>query len=240
MEGDRPRRWGIAATLGWTALALVIGQSVALAVLMWWGRSAGSGLSISHYDGRVLTLATVVSNPLQIAILAWAARLRGTAVADYFALGTFRARDVGVGLAATGALVIAISVFGRLTGQELVTSFQTESYASTPSLAWLAALFIAVVTVAPFGEETMFRGFLYRGLVKAPDRPIWGILVITVLWTALHVQYDWFGLLQVFVLGLLLGWMRWRSGSTMVVFILHALVNLESAIETVAKVGWTL
>jgi len=98
----------------------------------------------------------------------------------------------------------------------------------------------AVVLVGPLGEEIMFRGFLYRGLVRVHDRPIWGILTISILWTALHVQYDWSGLLQVFLIGLLFGWVRWRSGSTTLTFVLHALMNLESAVETVIKVGWVI
>lgn len=239
METETPKPWSIVTTLAWAALALAIGQGAAMATLVWWvGHSATRSLSLVHYDGTVLTLATLVANPLQIAILAWAARLRGAAVADYLALGAFRARDFGVSLVVTAALVLAISVFGLIAGQELVTSFQTESYASTPSLGWLAALCVAVVIVAPLGEEVMFRGFMFRGLVRAQHHPIWGIAVIAVLWTALHIQYDWFGLLQVFLLGILLGWARWRSGSTTLTFVLHGLINLESAVETVIKVGW--
>ncbi len=240
MESEIRKPWSVATTLAWAALALVIGQGAAMATLVWWmGHSATHGLSLVHYDGTVLALATLVADPLQIAILAWAVRLRGSSVADYLALGSFRTRDFGVSLATTAALVLAISGFGWLAGQELVTSFQTESYASTPSLAWLAALCVAVIIVAPLGEEIMFRGFVFRGLVRAHDHPVWGIVVIAVLWAALHIQYDWFGLLQVFLLGILLGWARWRSGSTTLAFVLHALINLESAVETVIKVGWT-
>jgi membrane protease YdiL (CAAX protease family) len=43
-------------------------------------------------------------------------------------------------------------------------------------------------------------------------------------------------MLQIFVVGLFLGWLRWRSGSTVLTFILHALFNLEGTIETVVQV----
>jgi len=49
----------------------------------------------------------------------------------------------------------------------------------------------------------------------------------------LHVQYDWAGMLQIFIVGLFLGWIRWRSGSTLLTFVLHALFNLEATVETV-------
>ena len=50
----------------------------------------------------------------------------------------------------------------------------------------------------------------------------------------LHLQYDWTGILLIFVVGLFLGWMRWRSGSTLLTFLLHALFNVESTLETAA------
>ena len=34
-------------------------------------------------------------------------------------------------------------------------------------------------------------------------------------WTAMHIQYDAIQLTQVLLIGLLLGWLRWASGSTL-------------------------
>jgi membrane protease YdiL (CAAX protease family) len=58
--------------------------------------------------------------------------------------------------------------------------------------------------------------------------------LISLLWAVPHLQYDWTGILLIFVVGLFLGWMRWRSGSTLLTFLLHALFNVESTLETVA------
>ena len=43
--------------------------------------------------------------------------------------------------------------------------------------------------------------------------------------------------LEIFAAGLFLGWMRWRSGSMLLTFLLHALFNLEGTIETMAQVN---
>ena len=87
--------------------------------------------------------------------------------------------------------------------------------------------------VQPAGEEVMFRGFLFRGWARS-ERSAWpAIVVISILWAVLHVQYDWAGMLQIFIVGLFLGWIRWRSGSTLLTFVLHALFNLEATAETV-------
>jgi len=37
---------------------------------------------------------------------------------------------------------------------------------------------------------------------------------------------------QVFGFGVLLGWMRWVSGSTLLTMLLHCLINFEGMIET--------
>jgi membrane protease YdiL (CAAX protease family) len=96
-------------------------------------------------------------------------------------------------------------------------------------------MLFAAIIVAPAGEEIMVRGFLFHGLVRS-ERSAWpAIVVISVLWAALHVQYDWTGILQIFVIGLFLGWMRWRSGSTLLTFLLHTLFNLEGTFETVLQ-----
>ena len=105
-----------------------------------------------------------------------------------------------------------------------------------PPQGWLPALLAGAIIVAPAGEEILFRGFLFRGWART-DRSAWpAIVAISVLWAALHVQYDWAGVLQIFVIGLFLGWMRWRSGSTLLTFLLHALFNLEGMLETVLQV----
>ena len=96
-----------------------------------------------------------------------------------------------------------------------------------------AALWFAVVVVTPVGEETLFRGFLFRGWLRSP-RDAWPVIVVTApLWALMHVQYDWYVIGQVFVSGLLLGWLRWATGSTILTILLHGLINFEGMLESV-------
>ena len=121
-------------------------------------------------------------------------------------------------------------------GYPLVTPFQVQSYTTAAAEGWLPALLLGAVIVAPAGEEIVFRGFLFRSWARS-DRTMWpAIVVISLLWATLHVQYDWTGILQIFVIGLFLGWMRWRSGSLLLTFLLHALFNLEGTLETVLQI----
>jgi hypothetical protein len=99
-------------------------------------------------------------------------------------------------------------------------------------------MWIAACVVAPAGEEVLFRGLMYRGWVRS-DRFAWvGIVAISLAFAALHVQYDIFGIAQIFVVGLYLGWMRWRSGSVLLTILLHGLFNLEGTIETVLQIHY--
>jgi uncharacterized protein len=227
--------WGYWATFGWSALAIVLGQAAAtLSVL---ASDDGGGASL-RYDGPVVALATLILNPVQIAVLAAAAHRTRMGTWAYLGMRGFNVRDLGLGIVAGTVLAAAVAVYAFATGRALVTPFQVATYLSTPNMVWLLLLAVSIVIVAPFGEEIVFRGFLFRGWVRPGRNPVLPIVAIAAVWTLLHVQYDWFGLAQVLLLGLLFGWIRWRSGSTTLTFVLHALVNLESAVETVVKIGW--
>jgi membrane protease YdiL (CAAX protease family) len=117
-----------------------------------------------------------------------------------------------------------------------VTTFQLQSYTSAAAEGWLPAMVVAAIVIAPAGEEILFRGFLFRGWARSQHSAWPAIVAISVLWAGLHVQYDWTGMLQIFVIGLFLGWMRLRSGSTLLTFVLHALFNLEGTLETAVQV----
>jgi uncharacterized protein len=228
--------WGYWATFGWSVLAFIVGQFLALAVLVWWRINDLDSILTTPFDGKSVTLFIVISNPLMIAVLAGAVRLARARQAAYLALVLPRARDFGIGVLCLIGLVIFTDLALYLGGRDLVTPFQSQSYASAAAEGWLPALLAAAILVAPAGEEIMFRGFIFRGWARS-DRALWpAIVVISLLWAALHIQYDWTGVLQIFVIGLFLGWMRWRSGSTLLTFFLHALFNVEGTLETAVQV----
>jgi uncharacterized protein len=190
------------------------------------------------FDGKLVTLFILVSNPITIAVLWLAARLARASPADYLGLIWPKKRDVVIGLLWLVALIALSDVLLYLSGRELVTPFQLQSYTTAATEGWLLALWFAAVIVAPAGEELLFRGFLFRGFVKS-ERSVWpAIAVISLLWAALHIQYDWAGMLQIFIIGLFLGWLRWTSGSVLLTFFLHALFNLEGTLETVLAIKY--
>jgi len=230
------RIWGYWATLGWAFLAFIAGQFGALAVLLLLHIGDMNALLATPFDGTMITLFIVLSNPITIAVIAlavWIARARQT---EYLALTLPAAGDVRVGLVCLVGLIVLSDALLYFGGYPLVTPFQVQSYTTAAAAGWLAALLFGAIIVAPAGEEILFRGFLFRGWARSNRTARPAIVVISILWAALHVQYDWTGILQIFVIGLFVGWMRWRSGSTLLTFLLHALFNLEGTLETVLQI----
>src|ERR1051325_3441147 len=66
-----------------------------------------------------------------------------------------------------------------------------------------------------------------------------GTLAVTsALWAAMHIQYDTIITTQIFLIGLILGWLRWASGSTLLTIILHMMTNLAATVQAAIKVEW--
>lgn len=230
------RTWGYWATLGWAFLAFIAGQFGALAVIFLLRAGDMNAILSSPFDGSMVTLFIVISNPLTIAVVALAVWIARAPQTEYLALTLPAAGDVWVGLICLVGLIAISDVLLYFGGYQLVTPFQAQAYTTAAAEGWLVPLLLGAVIVAPAGEEILFRGFLFRGWVRS-NRIAWpAIVVISILWAALHVQYDWTGILQIFVIGLFVGWIRWRSGSTLLTFLLHALFNLEATIETALQI----
>jgi CAAX protease family protein len=228
--------WGYWATLGWAVLAYALGQIVASVVVIWWQHGDLTLLAASPYDGKLLVESVLPLNLVVVAVVLFAIRLLHANPANYLALVRPKPRELLFAVAGLVLLIAASDGLLLLSGQALVTPFQLQSYTTAVAEGWLPAMLFAAIFVAPAGEEILFRGFLFRGFVR-PERPVWpGILATAVLFAAPHVQYDWVGISQIFVVGLFLGYMRWRSGSTVLTFVLHALFNLEGMMETAAQV----
>jgi uncharacterized protein len=170
--------------------------------------------------------------------LVLAARMTGSDAFAYLGLDMPRRRDIGIAVAALAGVVLLGDAVTVALGRDLVPASELEIHRSASAAGTLPLLWLALVVVGPIGEEVLFRGFLFRGLIQGPRDTLPGILVISLIWSLLHIQYDWFGVGLVFVLGVMFGYVRLYSGSTTLVILLHVLLNAESVAETVFVLGW--
>ena len=201
--------WGLVATFSLGVIALLAGQMAALAALSWWFGASLDGMPNFSGDGVAVTLVIAVSTPVQIALLVLFAQRAGGVATDYLGWTWPRRDEVVFGVIAVIAAIVVTNAVSWLLGRGLVTQFQSDIYRSAAAAGWL----------------------------RTP-RDVWPVIVISaLLWALIHVQYDWYVTGQVFAFGVLLGWMRWATGSTLLTILLHALINLEGMIETVVQ-GW--
>lgn len=229
--------WGFWATLGFAVLAFGLGQAVAAAGLAAWVGEEAFGSSL-RYDGGAVAVGALLANTVQVVTLVLAARLSGSEASEYLALGRPRRADLIIGFACLAALIVIGDVVTWFAGRDLVPPFQLDIYRSSLQQGTIVLLWVALTVAAPAGEEILFRGFMFRGWLQPPNDPRAVLVLIALIWSLLHVQYDWFGMLQVFITGVLFGWLRWRSGSTILVILLHIGLNLEGMAETMLAVTW--
>jgi membrane protease YdiL (CAAX protease family) len=240
-ETAAPRSpWGLWATFGWVILAILLSSIAGLIVVLIWRPDAITGGTTDMLkDGPLISITTIASAIVQVATLALAARLAHWPAGEYLGLVRPATRPALIAIAVLIVFLLGYDALTYLLGRDIVTPFQVDTYRAARDGNALPLLWLTFVLVAPIAEEIMFRGFLFRGWVRSESSAIPAIVVISLLFAAMHVvQYDWFGILQVFFIGLLLAIARWRSGSTLLTILMHALANLWATIETMIKVEW--
>jgi membrane protease YdiL (CAAX protease family) len=236
--------WGAWATGGFTLLigivvtvAQIIGMVGYLAVLHVLDPSLKMRDAIHSLgvNGLFLSISTVISFTISIGLVPLFCRLRrGLRLRDYLALKGVKTRTllicIGITLAA-GALTDGIS---SLMGHPIVPEFMISAYRSAGSLP---LLFIVICLLAPISEELIFRGFLYKGLSCSRLGATGAIILTSLSWAALHLQYDVYEIVSIFVFGLILGIARTRTKSVVPSILMHVAINVMATVEAMIAVA---
>ncbi len=227
--------------MGWTALWILVWILVQVAasvvyviVQMAAGPSGDPAVAAQRleHDGLVLGLITAIQTPFLVgltAILAWI-RLP---LREYLALKPLRWKQTLVCVLLLIALVAAQDTLTWLIDEDIVPPFMAEVYRTA---GFLPLLVFALVVAAPVAEETFFRGLMYTGLAASRAGHLGAVLITSAVWALIHVQYDWYGIGCIFVGGLFLGLVRWRTGSATLTIVLHAVSNAIATAEVVVVV----
>ncbi len=237
-----PKAWGFWATLGFSLICAAVWFVVQVAV----GIAFAIGTLASNPDidvrqvgaelegsGLFLSAAEVVATPICLALLCLFVRIRRRSIAEYLGFGPLRLKQTLVSLGLLAVLLAASDLVTIAAGREVVPKFMVDIYTTA---GWLGLLLLTLILVAPLIEETFFRGFLFRGIAESRAGPTTAIILTSLAWAAIHVQYDWFGMCHVFVLGLFLGIIRLKTGSTTLTILLHAATNLAASVQVIVKV----
>jgi membrane protease YdiL (CAAX protease family) len=237
-----PRIWKFWGTALWGLFifaAMFVGQ---IAVVAWFVLQREGPIDIAaaiHVVGGGLTisLSVIMGLPAVLAALWIAIRISRTPFGDYLALRRPSWTDLAIGVVALFVLVMGWDLLSRAAGREIAPGFMGEVLKSARADGALWLLVIAFTIAAPVSEEFFARGFLYRGWSESFLGPVGAILLSSLVWTALHLQYDWFFFGEVFSIGLLLGYLRYRFDSTWLTVIVHGLNNLAAVVQTMLLAG---
>ncbi len=216
--------YGLTAVATWFAAQLVA-VFVMLALLGVGGNASDFEVQTLASHALTIAVATILSMPAPIAVIAMAARFARCSAIDYLALYWPRRADLIVGIVIIAVLLPLGDLTSWLTGRDLIPPAVVDAYRSARSSGTLMLLAVALIVAAPLMEELLFRGFLFPGYARSRLSPWGAILLTSAGWAVMHVQYETFYIVQIFVLGCVFGWLRWSSGSTLLTVILHAIVN---------------
>ena len=190
-------------------------------------------------NGLLISIATIVSSIICVGFIILVIKMRkNTVIATYLDLNPIGWKAVLILLAVSIAFIVLSSVASNYAGVEDTSDFQLTLYRTS---VWPALLWIAVVIFAPLFEEVLFRGFLFQGFQHSRVGVIGAIVFTTLPWALLHVQYELFHIGTIFVLGLIYGFVRYKTKSLWSTLFMHTFNNLAAMILTALQVYgiWT-
>ena len=177
---------------------------------------------ISPVESAVSYLLTV---PLQIWFIFWLLRRRKIDLSKNLGLYHFNRNALIYSLVAYLILYLVLTVYSYVFQISPPEEF-IKLIKATP----FVLNFLMVVIGAPIVEELLFRGFLFTQL-KTTKLGVNGSIILTsLIWTSIHLQYDLFLLIPIFLIGLLLGYLMHKYNSLYLVIIVHAVHNLQATL----------
>ncbi len=232
-----PRVWKFWGTALWGLvifLAMFLGQLavVIYTVLLQGGPLSVTGITQVVANGLTISLSVIAGLPMVLLVLWIAIRPTRIPFADYLGLQGTSWKNVIIGVIALGVLVGVWDAVSRAVGREVTPGFMGDVLKSAQADGALWLLVLAFAGAAPLWEELFARGWLYRGWSGSFLGPYGAIVLSSLVWTLMHLQYDWFFLCEVLSIGLLFGFLRYFTGSTWLTILLHGLNNLAATIQT--------
>ena len=90
---------------------------------------------------------------------------------------------------------------------------------------------VTICIVVPVMEELVFRGWLYSKIAKSKLGHSGALILSSIIFTVIHTQYDnAITLVMIFLLSLLLGFVRYKSGNISYSIAIHMLYNTLATI----------
>lgn len=149
---------------------------------------------------------------------------------------TLRWSDVAwaVGAGVAGLIIAGLlalltqQIFGEFTSAGAEVAEQVRAAGGTPAVLMFAVM---LVVGAPVVEELAFRGLLFNSLRKRGVGVAWTLVISGLAFALVHLEPT--RLMLLVALGLILGIVRWRTGSLVASMLTHAMINAPAALVLV-------
>lgn len=240
MNSDKKNIWGPWATAGWGILIFItwsVAQGIPL-LTVWalrlyqnGGKEAGELLKSLAENGQVLSMGVIFGSLVAFGFLWLIIRLGKKAkLTEYLGFHPLKTKTLLWVLGISALFCLAIDLLTYSLGKDIVNQFEIEVYSTYGNLA---LLILGINLVGPLFEEIYFRGFLFEGLRNSRLGNIGAALLTAAAWAGLHAQYNVYEISTLFVAGLLLAYLRLKTGSLWGCILFHLLNNSWSTAETV-------
>jgi membrane protease YdiL (CAAX protease family) len=228
---------GLWATVVWSAVGIVMIHALWLTQ---WVVDALWGTAINPSP----VFMPLLYIPVVAAVVA-AVWMSTQSFREYLALAPLRwgdfGRGVGYGLLGFVGLIIVFALIAMLQFALGYTESSGglgigKSPLDAQTIVFLCSAWVTYVIAAPIGEELLFRGLLYRGL-ESRLGALGAIVLSSLAFGLIHYPgFGWSRVVATGCLGLLFGWLRWRTGNTGVTVVAHAATNFVAVLGLTAMV----
>jgi len=221
-HAEKPHSWGIVAGTFWGFVTFFLPQFALVPFLGF--------IEMLPIDHNAMLFILQGISELATVLLLWLIMKKLYRVdLKSIGLGTFDPGLLGWSVLAFPVYLIASTFFSNLVAQVFGIDLlqQQDIGYSNPNGYELTLTFIALVVLAPFVEETLFRGFLFKAFRRTFG--FWtGAIAVSLLFAVAHGQAN-VGI-DVFVLSIFLCYLREKTDSLWPSIALHALKNLVAFI----------
>lgn len=151
-------------------------------------------------------------------------------LSDYLAFGIPNLSSMVLWFLIAGASVALFDFITIMLKKEIVLQLFITQYKSA---GFVPLYFSALVIVAPFYEELIFRGFIFRGFLQSRAGEIGAVTITALIWAVIHQQYGLGRICGIFIIGILLGLARLTTKSIYPPILMHMLLNFIAFIEII-------
>lgn len=234
----KPLPWGFWPTVGFAGIigvVYILIQVIIVFVFALPGLMHTENFNIEQFtksmetNGLFFSIAICVSAPFTIGLTILFAKIRKIiTIRDYFCFYAIGWKGFARWFLILIAFVVCFDTLTFLLGKPIVPKFMVDVYKTA---YFLPLLWLTLLIVGPLAEELFFRGFLFKGIESSRLGAAGAVIITSLTWSALHIQYDVYGIISVFLGGLLLGLARARSNSIYPPIVMHIIQNFIATIE---------